>query len=150
MSERRQIVPVAGLLATIGIAGYMVVQLDGQGVVSGGDFSRAVSAEVRDAQGQPLLRGLFVPAEEDDDDIERKATLEPAGADADAAGDAEVEFSRGTPADQEIEFSVRNVEPGAALTFVIDGTQVAAATADRRGRAEVELDVAPAAAAPSR
>jgi hypothetical protein len=149
MSRTRQIVPVAGLLATIGIAGYMVVRLDGQAAVTTGDFSSAVSAEVRDAQGQPLLRGLFVLAEEDDDDIERKATLEPAGADADAAGDAEVEFSRGTPADQEIEFSVRNVEPGAALTFVIDGTQVAAATADQRGRAEVELDVATAGAAPS-
>jgi hypothetical protein len=36
---------------------------------------------------------------------------------------------------------VRNVEPGASFSFLIDGIDVASATSDRRGRAEVELDV---------
>ena len=63
--------------------------------------------------------------------------LEPTGVDADATGEAEVEFSKDAPADQEVEFSVRNVSAGAVLTFVIDGTDVATARADRRGRAEV-------------
>jgi hypothetical protein len=139
MTEKRQLIPFAGLLATIAIAAYMVAQLNGQ--PASGDFTNAVTAEVREAQGQVVLRGQFVVAEEDDDDTERKAVLEPTGVDADAAGDAEVEFSKETPSEQEVEFSIRNVEPGAAFTFAIDGIDVATATADRRGRVEVELEV---------
>jgi hypothetical protein len=37
--------------------------------------------------------------------------------------------------------SVSNLAPGASVTLVIDGTDVATATADERGRAEVDLDV---------
>ena len=134
----RQMIPVAGLFATVAVAAYMVVQLRAQATSPTGDFSNAAVAEVRDAQGQVVLRGQFVQIEEDDDDTERKATLEPTGVDADATGTAEVEFSKTAPADQEIEFSIRNVQPGAAFTFVIDGKDVAMATADGRGRAEVE------------
>lgn len=137
----RQIIPAAGLVATVAVAGYMVVQLNGQGASRTGDFTNAASAEVRDAQGQALLRGQFVLGDEEDDDIERKAKLEPTGVDADAIGEAEVEFAKAAPAEQEIEFSVRNLAPGLALTFVIDGVEVATATTDRRGRAEVEVDV---------
>jgi hypothetical protein len=60
--------------------------------------------------------------------------------DADAAGEAEVEFTTTAPAEQEVEFSVRNVAPGAVYTFVIDGIEVGSATADSRGRAELEVD----------
>jgi hypothetical protein len=141
MKDKRQVIPVAGLLATVAAAVYMVVQLSGQSASSTGDFTNAASAEVRDAQGQVILSGPFQLVEEDDDDIERKATLAPTGIDADAAGEAEIEFSKAAPADQEVEFSVRNVAAGAVLTFVIDGTEVATATADARGRAEIELDV---------
>jgi hypothetical protein len=141
MKDKRQMVPVAGLLATVGAAVYMVVQLSGQTPNSTGDFTNATVAEVRDAPGQVILSGEFQLVEEDDDDIERKAALAPTGVDADAAGEAEIEFSKAGPADQEAEFSVRNVAAGAVLTFVIDGTEVATATADARGRAEVELDV---------
>jgi hypothetical protein len=52
-----------------------------------------------------------------------------------------VEFAKANPTKQEIEFSVRNLQAGVALTFVIDGVDVATATADRHGRAEVEVDV---------
>jgi hypothetical protein len=120
---------------------YMVVQLNGQTASPTGDFTNATRAEVRDAQGQVILSGQFQRVDEEDDDIERKATLAPTGVDADAAGEAEVEFSKAAPAQQEVEFSVRNVAAGAVLTFVIDGTDVATATADRRGRTEVEVDV---------
>jgi hypothetical protein len=141
MKDKRQIIPVAGLLATMAVAVYMVVQLSAQTAAPAGDFTNAANAEVRDAQGQVLLRGPFQQADEEDDDIERKAVLAAAGADADARGEAEVEFSRNAPATQEVEFSVRNVAPGTVLTFSIDGVDVATATADGRGRAEVELDV---------
>ena len=80
-------------------------------------------------------------ADEDDDDVERKAVLKPTGIDADAAGEAEVEFAKAAAAKQEIEFSVRGLQAGATFTFVIDGQEVATATADRRGKAEVEVDV---------
>ena len=140
MSDKRQIIPAAGLLATMVFATYMVIEIRGQGTATG-DFTNAAIAEVRDAQGQVVLRGQFVLADEDDDDVERRAKLEATGVDADAAGEAEVEFSKARPSEQEVEFSVRNLPAGSALTFVIDGVDVATASADRRGRAEVEVDV---------
>jgi hypothetical protein len=127
--------------ATMVAAAYMVVQLDAQTTVSNADFTNAAVAEVRDAQGQLVLSGSFQVGEEEDDDVERKAILAPAGGDADAAGDAEVEYAKNAPAQQEVEFSVRNLARGVAFTFVIDGTTVATATTDSRGRAEVELEV---------
>jgi hypothetical protein len=133
-------IPVAGLFAILGVAAYMVVQLDGQAGTLTGDFTNAAAAEVRDAQGQVVLNGQFQPVEEDDDDTERKAALAPTGVDADAAGEAEVEFTTTAPAEQEVEFSIRNVAPGAVYTFVIDGIEVGSATADSRGRAELEVD----------
>ena len=150
MKDKRWAFPIAGLVATIAVAGYTIVQLYGQSSTTSGDFTNAATATVRDAQGVELLRGQFVVADEQDDDVERKATLAPTGADADAAGDAEVEFSKTAPDKQEVEFSVRNVQPGVALTFVIDGIDVATATTDERGRAEVELDIQKPGTAASR
>jgi hypothetical protein len=131
----------------VAIAVYMVVQLNGQatGTVTG-DLTNAAVAEVKDAQGQVVLQGQFENIESDGEDTERKATLKPMGSDADAAGEAEVEFAKSAPTAQEVEFSVRGLQPGAAFTFVIDGQLVATATTDQRGRAEVELDVKMAAA----
>jgi hypothetical protein len=148
MNDTRQIIPIAGLVATIAMSIYMVAQLHAQ--VAARDFSNAALAEVHDAQGQILLRGQFTAVEDEDGDIERKARLEPAGADTDAAGEAEVEVSRDTSATQEVEFSVRNLEPATALIFVIDGQEISRATVDRRGRAEVELDIAAPRSAASR
>jgi hypothetical protein len=143
MTDKRQLIPLAGLIATIALAIYMVAQLEAQTPALAGNFSNAAIAEVRDAQGQVILRGQFAAVEEDDDDVERKATLTPSGGDSDAAGEAEVETSRVTPAQQEIEFAIRNVEPGAVYTFAIDGQDVGTATADRRGRAELEIESQP-------
>jgi hypothetical protein len=106
------------------------------------DFTKAMVAEVRNAQGQVVLTGKFVVIEEEDDDIERKATLTPTSVDADALGEAEVEVDRtGNPRRQEVEFSVANVQPGAVFTLLIDGRVVATVTADSRGRASHERDV---------
>jgi hypothetical protein len=139
MKNKVKLIPAVGLmsLALFGNA----AQLNGQGTTPTGDYTNAVIAEVRDAQGLIVLRGQFVLADEEDDDIERKATLEPTGVDADAAGTAEVEFARAAPAVQEIEFAARNLQAGATFTFVIDGNDLATVTADRRGRVEVELKV---------
>jgi hypothetical protein len=141
MKDRRQVISLIGLAATIAAAVYMVVQLNGQERVPSGNFTNAATAEVRNAQGQVVLRGQFVLADEEDDDVERKATLQPTEVDTDAAGEAEVEFAKAAATKQEIEFSVRNLQAGVALTFVIDGVDVATATVDQRGRAELELDV---------
>ena len=141
MPNKVQVIPVIGLLCTVAVAGYMVVQLNGQATAPTGDYTNASVAEVRDAQGQVMLRGQFTVVEEEDDDIERKAVLEQTGIDADAAGEAEVEFAKAAPTVQEVEFSARNLQPGATFTFVIDGHDVATATADRRGNAGVELEV---------
>jgi hypothetical protein len=141
MNDIRQIIPATGLLGTVAIAAYMVVQLDAQTPASGHDFTKAAAAEVRDAQGAIILSGRFGEREEEDDDIERVATLESTGSDSDAAGDAEIEFAARAPREQEVEFAVRNVTPRTALTFSIDGVDVATATADERGRVEIEVTV---------
>ena len=141
MMDMGHAVRIGGLLTILAIAASTSLQLDAQATATTGDFTNAATAEVRDAQGQVVLRGQFVLADEDDDDVERQATLESTGVDDDATGDVEVEFSKASPAEQEIEFSVRNLQPGATFTFVIDGTDLATATANGRGRAEVELDI---------
>lgn len=142
-NKQKQIIPIAGLVATMGLAAYMVVQLSAQTPATlTGDFTNAAVAEVRDAQSRTVLQGQFAAVEEEDDDTERKAALKPTGVDADASGEAEVEFAKtGTVTAQEIEFSAKGLEPGATFTFVVDGQVVATATADRRGNADVELDV---------
>ena len=150
MRNKRQVIPAVGLLGIAAFAGYMVVQLSAQAAPVTGNFTNAAMAEVKDAQGQVILRGTFQQVAEEDDDVERKATLEPTGIDADAAGEAEVEFARDAPAEQEVEFSIRNVAPGSVLTFTIDGTQVGTAKAESNGEAELELDVRMSAAAASR
>ena len=137
----RQWIPVGGLLVTIAVAVYLVVQLNGQTPAPAGDFTNAAIAQVRDSQGQVVLQGQFMAPVEEDGGVERRATLAPTGSDADAAGEAEVEFEKTAPTEQEVEFSVTNLAPGATFTFVIDGIDIASATTDRRGRAEVELDV---------
>jgi hypothetical protein len=148
MSRSRQWIPIGGLLATIAVAWCTVVQLHGQTVAPAADLTNAAAAEVRDAQGQVILQGMFMAPVDDDDDVERHAALTPAGADTDAAGKAEIEFARTGARTQDVEFEIRNVQPGAEFTFVIDGTEVATATANRRGRAEIDVDVAiPGAAA---
>ena len=107
------------------------------------DFRTAATAEVRDAQDQVVLRGTFTEtAAAGEDDVERKALLATAGADADASGEVEVESCRNTGCrSQEVEFSVVNVQPGARFKFIIDGKEFATVTADSRGRAAVERDV---------
>ena len=145
MTERRQWIPAAGLLGTMAFAVYMVVQLNAQTPAAAGDYSNAATAEVRDAQAQVVLQGQFSvatdEADEDDDEVERKAELKPTGVDPDAAGEAEVEYTKAHQAKQEIEFSIRNVQPGATYTFVIDGKEVATAAANAKGVAEVEFEV---------
>ena len=59
MMDKRQIIPAAGLLATVVAAVYMVVQLNGQTAQPTADLTNAALAEVRNAQGQAILSGQF-------------------------------------------------------------------------------------------
>ena len=140
MKDKRQLIPITGLLLCMVMVTYMLARLSGQAAAPTGDFTNASIAEVRDAQGQVVLQGQFVASDEQDDDVERKARLTSTGGAA-ATGEAEVEFATAAPAVQEVEFSVRGLQPGATFTFVIDGQEVGAATANERGRAAIELDV---------
>lgn len=146
MTKKRELIPIAGLAATGAFAIYMVVQLSGQTPTAATDHSGAATAEVHDAQGQVLLRGQFAASpDDDDDDVERKARLEPTGIVPNVSGDAEVEIEKAAAAQQEIEFTVRGLQPGTTVTFVIDGQPVGQASVDRRGRAELDIDVSLAA-----
>lgn len=148
MGTTRQWIPAGGLLATVAAAGYAVVQLSAQAQPPTGDFTKASTAFVRDAQGQTVLQGRFMPPVEEDGGLELRATLAPAGSDADAAGEAEVEFAKTGATKQEVEFTVRNLAPEANFVFAIDGTDVASAKTNRQGRADVELDVRMPGSAP--
>lgn len=106
------------------------------------DFSSAVAAEVRNAQGQAVLAGRFSVLDTTDEDTERKAQLTATSVDPDATGEAEVEVSgSGDDRRQEVEFTISNVEPRAVFVFIIDGRTVATATANDRGQAEMERSV---------
>jgi hypothetical protein len=85
--------------------------------------------EVRDPQGQAVLRGQF-----DVRDDERYAALGPAGQDdLGAAGDVEMDPSG-------IEVAVRNLDPRTQYTIAIDGVEVGTITTDGKGRGSLELD----------
>ena len=148
MNVTRQWIPLGGLAGTIAMAVYAVVQLNGQTSAPIGDFTNAAMAQVRDAQGQAVLQGQFEAPVEEDGALERRAMLSPAGSDADAAGEAEVEYKKSGATTQEVEFTVHNLQPDSSFVFAVDGTTVATAKTDRRGRAKVEIDVRmPASAA---
>ena len=106
-----------------------------------GDFRNAAQAEVRDTQGQVLLRGQFTPADADDQgEVERLATLAPTTAGSTASGEAEVEYQADNPSTQEIELTAAGIQPGAQVALVIDGLQVATATANKNGKVDIELE----------
>ena len=89
--QRSQLIPVFGMLVVIGVAAVEVSKLAAQGIPAGLELSRAVSVELRDASGRVVLRGQFADMQGDADEQERHAALGPAGDDADAAGEVEVE-----------------------------------------------------------
>jgi hypothetical protein len=106
------------------------------------DFSKAVTAEVRNDRGQIVLSGQFKAASSKPDEREQKAVLVQTGIDADASGEAEIEtFGSNTKRHQEIEFEVRNLEPGGVFSFFIDNRLFATVTTDNRGKAQHERDV---------
>jgi hypothetical protein len=136
-------IAAAGLLATAVFTVAMIVHLSGQQASNvSGDFRNASTAEVRDAAGQVLLRGTFAQVAGDEDEIERKAALTATAAGGQASGDAEVEYREDEPNIQEIEFQVSGVPPRAVLTLNLDGTDIISATANDKGRAEAEVNVA--------
>ena len=105
-----------------------------------GDLSNASTVEVKDSTGAVVLRGHFVEAPEDDDDVERKATLAGSGTTASSKGEAEIEVSRNNNRlVQDVEVSVSNLTPGATYTVVIDAKPLGTFTTNKNGKAEMEL-----------
>jgi hypothetical protein len=128
----------AGLMALL-FAGVSVAQT--QQVLSG-DYRNAAAAEIRNAQGDVLLKGTFAPADTDDDgEVERLAKLTPASAATGLAGEAEVEYQKDDPNVLVVEFLVTGAPAGAVLTLFVDGKSVMSATADDKGRAEAEVNI---------
>jgi len=132
----------AGLAVTALVAVLMVINISGNQTASvSGDFRNATTAEVRDAQGKVWLRGTFAAAG-DQNDVERQAPLTATADGGQASGEAEIEYSKDKPNVQEIEFEVAGVPARAIVTLVLDGRDVISATADDKGRAKAEFDVA--------
>lgn len=143
MIEKRQMLPAAGLLATIVAAAYVVVQLNAQGPTAEPiDLRNVATAELKDAQGLIVLSGTFMLDDEDDaEDVERKAALQPITPGVKALGVAEVEYARQQPVEQEVEFSGRNLQPGVRYALVLDGREVISGVAERDGELELDMDV---------
>jgi hypothetical protein len=135
-------IAILGLVVTIAFGAYMAVTTEGQEAsIQLVDLTGATTAEVRDGQGQVVLRGQFVAVNEEDEDFERKAALEPANGQSNATGEAEVEFAKVKPTETEVEFTARNLQAAATYAFIIDGHVVATAAANRNGQVEVEVKV---------
>jgi hypothetical protein len=134
-------VAVGVTVVVIAVTGYVMARFNAQEpAIRRADFRNAVTAEVRNAQDEVVLRGTFMLVEEEDDDIERKAALASTTG-GDVMGEAEVEFATEMPADQEVEFTARGLVAGATYTLIVDGRVVATVAADPRGRIAIELDV---------
>jgi hypothetical protein len=136
------------IVAIVAVTGYVMARFSAQEpAIQRADFRNAITAEVRNAGDEIVLRGTFMLVEEEDDDIERKAALS-ATAGGGVMGEAEVEFATEMPADQEVEFTARGLVAGATYTLIVDGREVATVAADPRGRIAIELEV-PLPGAPS-
>jgi hypothetical protein len=134
---------IAGLVLTAVLATIGVAQLSGERAAQiTGDFRNAAVAEVRNDANQVLLRGTFMAVDADDaGEVERHAKLESMVAGATLTGEAEVEYQTDEPTKQEVELTAEGVTAGSTVTLWIDGTTVTTATADKRGRVSVELEV---------
>jgi hypothetical protein len=143
MITKRRIIPGIALIIIIAVGAHMSVRLAAQTPAQEPfDFSNAVYAEVRDSRALAILRGQFASSDEDPDEMERTATLAPVDSNVVASGEVEIEVSGSGPRrSQEIEFEVRNLQPGGVYTFVIDGRDFATVTADNRGKAEHEREI---------
>ena len=124
-----------GMAITVAVAVATVINLSGNQMANGtGDFRNVTTAEVRDAGGKILLRGTFAADNSGGNDVERGARLAPTPDGGQAAGEAEIEYSKDKPSVQEIEFEVTGVPARAIVTLVLDGKDVISATADDNGR----------------
>lgn len=143
MAKKVHIMSIAGLVAVAVAASVAVVQLSGEETQSiAGDFRNAAVAEVHDAQGQVLMRGSFAPIDTDDEgEIEKLAPLTAVASQVTATGEAEVEYQTDDPAKQEVELSMTGLAEGTEIAFVIDGTRIGTAKADKRGRVNIEVEV---------
>jgi len=141
MIAKRQLIPAFVLTILVGaglMAGSLAAQTSPQAAFD--YYSNAVVAEVRDDRGQEVLKGQFTRPSNPEE--ERKAPLAQTGIDADATGEAEIEISgSGNSRRQEVEFELRNLQPGGVFSFFIDGRLFATVTANNRGGAEHERDV---------
>ena len=72
MLGSRKAVPVVATLAVIALTGSVVARFNAQEpTIQSADLRSAVTAEIRNSQGEVVLRGTFMLVEEEDDDIER-------------------------------------------------------------------------------
>jgi hypothetical protein len=149
MKRRRMILLLVVMVMTGGIAAVwlqdtIVAQSNEASLPEDvGDLSNATTVEVKDSTGAVVLRGHFVDSPEDDDDVERKATLTGGGTTAKATGEAEIEVSRSNNRlDQEVEVSVSNLDPAATYTVFVDAKQLGTFQTNQNGKAELELATA--------
>jgi hypothetical protein len=144
--KTKMILPILGLVLTIGYAGIRVARSDAEEVKHAlpaalGSLAEVKRVEVKDADGQVVLSGDFGGSKVGGKEIERKAALAGTSLAPEARGKAEIEFSaEGSGADErELEMKVERLAAGATFRLFVDGQEVASFVTNHRGEAEVEL-----------
>ena|SRR5687767_13022523 len=101
------------------------------------DLQTVQLIEVRNDAGVTVLRGTFVPKDNEKNDVERKVKLSGVS----GTGSAEIEFSRkdGQLKDQELEVELERLLYGAAYKIFLENKEVFAFSADDKGKARLKL-----------
>jgi hypothetical protein len=105
------------------------------------DLSKVRSVEIQDAGGKTILRGSFQTEEDDEDQMEREATLESGTELSKAEGDAEIEIERqnGAVIEQELKLDFDGLPPKSRFTVFLDGRETVSFRADEKGDADLQL-----------
>jgi hypothetical protein len=136
---KKLVVSVVALVGIVVLAGVMVSAR--QRVVTTlpsavGDLATARTVElVQDAQ--VILSGTFATKSEEEDEVERTASLASSGP---AKGVAEIEIERdGVATKEEIELEAQGLPANASFMVHVDGQSAGTFTTTRRGTTELKL-----------
>ena len=108
-------------------------------IPAGFSLANAKTIEIKDANGQVILRGNFAPEDSDKDDSELEAIL--VGTGSKAKGRAEIEYEQKNNAvtKQELELELEGLAASATVTIVIDGKDLQTVAVDKSGDADLKF-----------
>lgn len=104
------------------------------------DLTTAQVVEIRDGNGTVVLKGAFVKKSDKTDKVELNAALTAtSGNTGQGKAEIELEKSGGRVAKQEIEVTVKRLQPQAMFKLYVDATEVASFTTNGKGDADLKF-----------